>query len=569
MKKISIACIVLPIVSFLMGMALAGTLPDTGQTKCYDANGNEINPCPSPGQDFYGQDANYALCNPHSYTKLDGNGNPLSDDAPSWVMVRDNVTGLIWENKTDDGSIHDKDNIYTWHDAQAVFTSSLNNDNFGGHSDWRLPTVKELSSIVDSSIPWPDPTINTIYFPNTQLSHYWSSTNLAYNPNYAWFVYFGSGYVSTYNKSGYYYVRAVRGGQCGSFGDYTDNGDGTVTNTKTGLMWQKDTAPGTYNWQHALTYCENLPLAGYNDWRLPNRNELQSIVDYDRYNPSIDPIFSNTVSSFYWSSTTYATTPNYAWIVRFSYGYVYDSDKSSNHYVRAVRGGQCGSCGDLDGEGILDDGDNSGTPGDNPCTGGQTTQCDDNCPNNSNPGQEDADSDEVGDACDNCPNAPNPGQDDLDHDCAGDLCDNCPFDSANDIDHDGICGDVDNCLTKPNGRALGTCVKIVSGVVIGTGVNCTGYEDCEEDEYCQMEQGDCNDNGVGDVCECYANFNYPTDFKVNVSDLGVFKREYGRINCNTTPPPCEADGNNDGKVNAQDLGLFKNEYGRIDCPLLP
>jgi len=76
-------------------------------------------------------------------------------------------------------------------------------------------------------------------------------------------------------------------------------------------------------------------------------------------------------------------------------------------------------------------------------------------------------------------------------------------------------------------------------------------------------------NGIGDACECYANFNYPNDLKVNASDLGVFKLEYGRIDCKTTPPLCKADGNNDGKVNAQDLGLFKNEYGRIDCPALP
>ncbi|MCX5884178.1 MAG: hypothetical protein NTU74_21000, partial [Deltaproteobacteria bacterium] len=81
-------------------------------TKCYN-NTVEI-PCPSPGQPFYGQDANYSI-NPMSYTKLDGSGNTLPDSTTSWVMVRDNVTGLIWEMKTNDGTIHDKDNIYTWH----------------------------------------------------------------------------------------------------------------------------------------------------------------------------------------------------------------------------------------------------------------------------------------------------------------------------------------------------------------------------------------------------------------------------------------------------------------------
>ena len=94
--------------------AVGWPVPDTGQTKCYD-NSVEI-PYPQPGEPFYGQDAQYA--GPaRSYTKLDANGDDLADDAASWVMVRDNVTGLIWEVKTDDGSIHDKDKTCTWYDS--------------------------------------------------------------------------------------------------------------------------------------------------------------------------------------------------------------------------------------------------------------------------------------------------------------------------------------------------------------------------------------------------------------------------------------------------------------------
>ena len=88
-------------------------MPDTGQTKCYNTSSEIL--CPNPGEAFYGQDGNY-LINPPSYTKLDAVGNDLSDTATSWTMVRDNVTGLIWEVKTDDGSVHDKDNKYTWYD---------------------------------------------------------------------------------------------------------------------------------------------------------------------------------------------------------------------------------------------------------------------------------------------------------------------------------------------------------------------------------------------------------------------------------------------------------------------
>ena len=78
----------------------ASPVPDTGVTQCYDNEGEIA--CPQPGEDFYGQDGSY-LINPHSYTKLDANRNDLPDSATSWVTVRDNVTGLIWEVKTDDG----------------------------------------------------------------------------------------------------------------------------------------------------------------------------------------------------------------------------------------------------------------------------------------------------------------------------------------------------------------------------------------------------------------------------------------------------------------------------------
>ena len=88
--------------------------PDTGQEKCYD-NDTEI-PCPNPGEPFFGQDASYSI-NPPSFTKLDTQGNPLPLTSTEWVMVKDNVTGLIWEVKTDDGSIHDKDNRYDWYDS--------------------------------------------------------------------------------------------------------------------------------------------------------------------------------------------------------------------------------------------------------------------------------------------------------------------------------------------------------------------------------------------------------------------------------------------------------------------
>ncbi|MCK4814570.1 DUF1566 domain-containing protein, partial [bacterium] len=339
--------------------ALAGPVPDTGQTTCYD-NSAAIT-CPQPGEDFYGQDASF-LINPPSYTKLDANGNALSDDATEWVTVRDNVTGLIWEVKTDDGSIHDKDNVYTWYDNNPEtnggnagtagdetdtedFIAALNAASFGGFSDWRLPTVKDLSSIVNSRTY--NPAINTDYFPNTVSSNYWSSTTGANDTNYAWHVYFYSGNVNYVHKSYTYYVRAVRGGQSGSFDNLVINGDGTVTDTSTGMMWQKETA-GSMNWEAALGYCENLSFAGYDDWRMPNIKELRSIVHCGKYSPAINTeYFPNTVSSGYWSSTTYRGSTNYAWHVHMYSGNVFNRDKSDTYYVRAVRGGQVRSLGHL------------------------------------------------------------------------------------------------------------------------------------------------------------------------------------------------------------------------------
>jgi hypothetical protein len=138
-----------------------------------------------------------------------------------------------------------------------------------------------------------------------------------------------------------------------------DNGNGTVTDTETGLIWQKETAPGTYTWQQALTYAQGLVLAGYTNWRLPNRNELQTLVDYFRYDPSIDPLLaSKTESSVYWSSTTHAYYTDFAWLVHFSNGSIGHGDKSGTYFVRAVRSAQSGPIdvwdGDLNGDGNVD-----------------------------------------------------------------------------------------------------------------------------------------------------------------------------------------------------------------------
>ncbi len=122
---------------------------------------------------------------------------------------------------------------------------------------------------------------------------------------------------------------------------YVNNGDGTVTDTVRGLMWQQETPDNTMTWAQALSYCENLSLAGHTDWRLPTRKELRTLVDYSKYYSTINTTFFDTVPSFYWSSTTSAHSPRYVWGVCFNQGYDNFSLKYDTNYVRAVRTGTC------------------------------------------------------------------------------------------------------------------------------------------------------------------------------------------------------------------------------------
>jgi hypothetical protein len=122
------------------------------------------------------------------------------------------------------------------------------------------------------------------------------------------------------------------------WGEYRDNGDGTVSDNVTGLMWQRADDGELRNWEAALAYCEGLELAGHDDWRLPNVRELESIVDRSRYNPSIDPVFACR-SSCYWSGNTYASDPDYPYCVGFFNGYVNWLYKRYHLNVRCVRGG--------------------------------------------------------------------------------------------------------------------------------------------------------------------------------------------------------------------------------------
>jgi len=102
---------------------------------------------------------------------------------------------------------------------------------------------------------------------------------------------------------------------------FTDNGDGTITDDVTRLMWQKATPLDNFEWAAASRRCAELVLAGYSDWRLPSLIELISIADLDRSDPSIDgTYFPLTPSDYFWSSTVWGTSPNTAALVNFARG---------------------------------------------------------------------------------------------------------------------------------------------------------------------------------------------------------------------------------------------------------
>ena len=231
-------------------------------------------------------------------------------------MVRDEVTGLIWEVKTDDGTVHDKDDSYTWYDF-GNFINVLISQTFGSYSDWRIPTPLELQTILSYN-NW-NPAIDETYFPNCLLD-YWSSATALPFAQLAWPVSFDTGSMYSLNKYFENSLRAVRGVELSSSERFVINADGTVTDNQTGLMWQQRSG-GSMNWQNALSYCESLVLAGYSDWRLPSAKELASILDFSRYSPAIDDsAFFGILAENYWSSSSIANQLGNAWCFDFHDG---------------------------------------------------------------------------------------------------------------------------------------------------------------------------------------------------------------------------------------------------------
>ena len=292
----------------------------TGQTSCYNASSSITCPILSSA-DFFGQDAQYtSKCAAQSFTS-------------SANVIVDNNTKLTWEKSPSSST-------YTWASVNN-HCADLNSSNYGGKSNWRVPNPLELLTIVDNSKN--NPATNSIFTNMPSYSYLWTSKEYKDNTIYAY--YFSPSYGSYWcdgnsTKTNTYKVLCVSGDEMqpatsADFTTQTISGSVVVSDSKTGLMWQKEHVTGK-TWQQALKYCEDSIYAGYSDWRLPNKNELASLVNYEKSGGPYS-YFPNMPSNFFWSSSTRSGYTDYAWFVNFLGGGVDSNGKSGTYYVRCVR----------------------------------------------------------------------------------------------------------------------------------------------------------------------------------------------------------------------------------------
>lgn len=328
------------------------------------------------------------------FTKLDDNGDVLDKDASSWACVKDNVTGLVWENKTDSG-FRSKSHTYRWYNTDEKnnggttgtiiniankcsteatrcdtekYAADVNASQLCGRNNWRLPHKEELSGIVHRGKQ--SPSIDKNYF-NTLGNKYWTSSADAENVDLVYFVSGTTDELAT--RTEYHQVKLVSGDQfhankymagcsatlyASKVGEiYQDHNNGTVTDLQTELMWAKcplglsganctlDThgTAFTANWQQAfdaVIEANEDNYLGFNDWRLPSINELQTLGEPACANPAINKtVFPNTGTN-YWTSSLLAAGDHRAWYFSFAKADAKVGGKNSLYSVRLVRGGE-------------------------------------------------------------------------------------------------------------------------------------------------------------------------------------------------------------------------------------
>ncbi|HMB14868.1 MAG TPA: DUF1566 domain-containing protein [Pelovirga sp.] len=306
-----------------------------------------------------------------------------------WACNRDNVTGLLWELKTENG-MRATTNTYSWYQPDAAvnggvdgvenggncqgsncdtfaYVQAVNQEQLCGSSDWRLPSRQELLSIVDNGRF--KPALETRQFPDASSQYYWTASPYEDNSQVAWQIYFLYGEALTTEKTEAKQIRLVSS-ESATFGkrDQSDKGchesiaqsspdavfefgpDGTAIHNTTGLMWARCSLgqewtdkgcsgePALLTWEEALKASTSQEFSGFSDWRLPNKNELEFIVEDSCSLPAINrDVFPETPALFYWTASPYAGSDLGAWSVDFGYGTVSATVKTGKLPVRLVR----------------------------------------------------------------------------------------------------------------------------------------------------------------------------------------------------------------------------------------
>ena len=318
------------------------SIVDTGLEDCYDNLNIIAEPLESDA--FYGQDAQY-----------EGNQPSYTDNEDG--TITDNVTGLMWQKSPDLNG----DNVINADDKLSYPDALSGADDFdlAGYIDWRLPTIKEIYSLIlfsgidcssyqgtetDGLVPFIDTDYFDFGYGDTSAGERIIDAQFASNTIYVAETMNGNetmfgvnfadgrikGYPAAQTQNGEfkkYYVLYVRANESYGINDFIDNNDGTIPDNATGLMWSQNDSNEGLNWEEALAWvqlknAEN--YQGYNDWRLPNVKELQSIIDYTRSpdtsnSAALDQIFNITSIinaggesdyPYFWSSTTHRDTNN-------------------------------------------------------------------------------------------------------------------------------------------------------------------------------------------------------------------------------------------------------------------
>jgi hypothetical protein len=281
-------------------------LPDTGQTGSYTST--------------FGEDNDYNI-NVPSYTN---NGNST---------ITDNITGLMWQQA--DGGEMTIENAIIY----------ANNLVLGGFSDWRLPTPIESFSILNHQNN--NPAMSNI-FTASAAEYWWTNKFQVGDATKVWSTNAGGG-IGNHSKSETisaggikkFHAKAVRDVTTPTTisNHFTDNGNGTITDNLTQLVWQKVSNPNLFTWENALVYAEGLNLATASDWRLPNIKELQSLNDETVSNPSVNTTFFPTIGVHnYWSSTSLPNQTTKAWYWSTIFGVTTYDTKTNTNFVICVRG---------------------------------------------------------------------------------------------------------------------------------------------------------------------------------------------------------------------------------------